>query len=266
MEWTQLYQGLAAGFPVFLLVFVRVSGVLATSPFFASRAIPLPVKALSPLLLAFLLWPSLPAHTRAPSQWPQYVGAVGAEVLVGVLLGFLISLAFAVFQMAGEFVDIPIGFSLANVLDPVFGAQQSILARFLYVLATVVFFAINGHYAILMAMARSFSILPLGGFRQWPGLTELVTRYFADTFALAFQVAFPVVAAMLLTDVAFGIVNRTVPQVNVFIVGFPMKILVGLLFLAILLPFYVATVERIFSGDSQLYHLFYQVITGGGGG
>lgn len=254
-----------SAFDRYLLVLVRVTGFLGATPFFSSRSIPPPAKIGLGLAVAFFLLPS--ARPAAPGvSWGApgpYALAVGSELLIGLVLGFALTLTLSALQVAGEMIDVPIGFSLVNVLDPQSGQQVAVLGQFQYILFMLMFLAINGHHQFLLAMAKTFEVVPLGGFRYFPGLSELVLKGFSTAFLLGFRIGLPVVAALFLTDVGLGLVARAVPQMNVFIVGLPAKILVGLIFIMLVLPVYVTFVEAAFGPHASVYGLIDAVLRGG---
>lgn len=254
---------------VFLLVLARVTGMMGATPFFASRSIPAQVKASFTLVLALILTPFAASASAgggvqavALSDTYGFIVAVAGEVVIGLVFGALVSMAFGLFQVAGEMIDIPIGFSLVNVMDPLSGQVQPVVARLFYVVALLVFLAIDGHLYLIDALARSFQMVPPGGFHWWPKTAEVMVKYLATTFLLAVKVALPVVGALLVTDIAFGLVARAVPQINVFIVGFPAKILVGLVFLILMLPFIIGTVQDTFAPRSDLHASLEAILSG----
>lgn len=261
--------GAALGqFDRYLLVLSRVLGVFIATPFFSSRSIPGPIKFGLALLLAFFLLPAAAASSGVSPEENlyRYVAAVAAEVAIGLVIGYIVLLAFGAMQMAGEMIDIPIGFSLVNILDPQSGQQVPIMAQFQYVLATLLFLLINGHHYVLEALARTFELVPLGGWRYQPEVIGKVVEAFGAMFLLGFKISLPVVAALFLTDVALGVVARAVPQINVFIIGFPAKIVVGLVFVMLALPLYASIVEATFSPNGQMFQFIYRLFSTGGGG
>lgn len=254
-----------ASFDRYLLVLVRVSGFLGATPFFGSRTIPHRVKLPLSLLVAFFLLASAtgPVSGVRFDSPGAYFGAVANELLLGFALGFAVTLTFAALQLAGQLIDVPMGFSLVNVLDPMLGQQTPVLGQFQSILFTVIFLAIDGHHQLLQALVKTFEIVPLGGFRYFPGLAGLMTKGFGAAFLLGFKISLPVVSALFLTDVALGLVARTVPQMNVFVVGFPAKILVGLFFVMLVLPMYVGFVDLAFSPRGDVYGLLEAIMKGG---
>ncbi|MGE5552326.1 MAG: flagellar biosynthetic protein FliR [Betaproteobacteria bacterium] len=255
---------LSAAFDRYLLVLVRVTGFLGATPFFGSRAIPNRLKVALGLAIAFFLLPLVKFSPAATFDAPgSYALAIGSELLMGFSLGYAVTLSFSALQLAGQLIDVPIGFSLVNVLDPLLAQQVPVMGQFQYILFTVMFLAIDGHHHLLRALAKTFELVPLGGFRYFPGLAELMVKGFGAAFLLGFKISLPVVAALFLTDVALGLVARAVPQMNVFVIGFPAKILVGLVFVMLILPVYVGLVGLAFSPQGDVYGLLGAILKGG---
>lgn len=252
-------------FDRYLLVLVRVSGFLGATPFFGSRSIPNQAKVALALVSAAFLLPlaKAPAAGVRPENPGAYILAVGSELLIGFALGYAVTLTFAAVQIAGQLMDIPIGFSLVNVLDPLLSQQVPVLGQFHYLLFTVMFLAVDGHHQLLRVLGQTFDLVPLGAFRYTPALVELMVRGVSESFLLGFKLSLPVVAALFLTDVALGLVARAVPQMNVFVVGFPAKIAVGLAFVMLILPAYAGFVELAFGSGSGLYRLLEAILRGG---
>ncbi|MGE5576269.1 MAG: flagellar biosynthetic protein FliR [Syntrophothermus sp.] len=261
--------GAALGqFHRYLLVLSRVLGMFIATPFFSSRNIPGLVKLGLALILAFFLLPAAAVSSKAGlgESLYGYVAAMVAELAIGLTLGYIVLLTFGAMQMAGEMIDIPIGFSLVNILDPQSGQQVPIMAQFQYVLAILLFLIINGHHYLIEALARTFELVPLGGWRYEPAVIGKVVEAFGAMFLLGFKISLPVVAAVFLTDIALGVVARAVPQINVFIIGFPAKIVVGLVFVMLALPLYVSIVEATFSQNGQMFQFFYRLFSRSEGG
>ncbi|MBO8127214.1 MAG: flagellar type III secretion system protein FliR [Firmicutes bacterium] len=254
---------LADQFNLYLLIFVRVAGIVAATPILGSRMVPNILKIGMVGLTAFFLLPVVDADpTLFGNTLSDLALVIIKEMAIGYAMGFILSLVFMVLQMAGQMMEVPMGFSMVNVLDPMLGQQVPILGQFQYVLAVVTFLTLDGHHLVLKALADSFQLVPLGGWSFWPGFTEICIRAFSLSFRLGFQIALPVVAVLLITDVALGLIARTVPQMNVFILGFPLKIIIGLLFVMLLLPMYVAFMENLFSPSGDFFQYLRSVLGG----
>lgn len=223
-------------FQAFALILIRVATLVIAAPVLGHARIPGQVKAgfvlvISLLLLLTLNSGGLKLPQKAASNILSLAGAAAGEMFVGLLIAYAAYLFFTAVQMAGQVVDIQIGFGLVNVIDPANNVQVSILGQFYYLLALLYFLAVSGHHHLLSALGDSFRLIPPGSL-NWlehagasgPKLAEFFTRL----FAIALQVAGPSVAALFLANLTMGLLSRTLPQMNVFIVGLPLNILVGL--------------------------------------
>lgn len=254
---------IADKFGLFLIVFARVSGIFSMSPFFGNRNIPARMKIGLALFIAVILLPVVIAKNPAvvvPRDLFPYIGLVAGEFIIGLIIGFASYLVFAAIQMAGALVDMQIGFSIVSVLDPQSGMQLPLLGTFKYLLALLLFLAINGHHVILAALSESFQRVPISSAIAHDAVVVQVTNMFAAAFVFAFKMALPVLVTLLLLDVAFGIMARTVPQMNVFIVGWPAKIVVGLLVLALVIPIYIIIVQIGFTGMYKDIYMLLDVL------
>lgn len=248
---------------LFLIIFARVSGIFSMAPFFGSKNIPARVKIGFSLCVALILSPVIiakyPALT-APQALLPYVGLIIVEFFLGLLIGFVSYLIFAAIQMAGALVDTQTGFSIVSVLDPQSGTHVPLLGTFKYMLAMLLFLGINGHHVILAALGESFQRMPIGAGVDQAAVLSQVVNMFTSSFAFGFKIALPVLVSLFLLDVAFGIMARTVPQMNVFMVGMPAKIVVGFFILALALPVFLAMVQVGFTGMYTDLYLLLQML------
>lgn len=233
-----LFNWPVAWVEVFLLAVFRVAGVLGAMPVLGGRGVPARVKLSLALLITFLLLPALPLQT-----WPlqphgiwDWLGLVTQEVLFGLLLGFAAQLPILAMQMAGELIGLQMGFGIAAVLDPETGSQENPLASLLRNTALLLFLVFNGHHIVLKALADSFQALPPGGLHLSPDLLDQGIGLTGHLLDLGLRLGAPALAALLLAEVGLGLIARTVPQMNIFIVGFPLKIGLGFAMLALTLP------------------------------
>ncbi len=219
----------------FLFLLIRVSIVLFMVPFFSDLSIPPTVKGLLCIALTFCFF------CLAPSSVPYYfakdtisiaVATVG-EITLGIFWGLVTRLVLAIFQIAGEFIGYHFGLSIANILDPQSGIQLSILSQWFYLVAMLVFFAVNADHIVINALIKSLSSIPPGSFvvnaTTFNGIRHLSYRM----FVVALQISAPVIAVLLFTQVAMGIIAKTVPQINILISSFPLTIFLGFLFLGL---------------------------------
>jgi flagellar biosynthetic protein FliR len=242
---------------LYILIFGRISGFFLTAVPFSSRNIPVQVKVGFASLIAFLIFTVLlPEKVVISGEVFGFFLQFLSEVLIGFIIGFLTQLVFGALQLAGQIIDMQIGFGIVNVIDPQFGIQIPVLGNFKYILALLFFLTINGHHLFLEGLVRSYEVIPLGTINISGSVYQYLFQLAGGMFATALKVSLPVVAALFIADLALGIVARTVPQMNVFIVGFPLKIGAGLVLLMVVLPLYIwvfgVLFERLFEDLEKL--------------
>jgi flagellar biosynthetic protein FliR len=237
---------------LFFLVFLRVGAVLMSIPVFDSKSIPLFFKIALAFTTSMALFPILELEPLALITNFFAMGvSVAGEILLGLVIGFSVKLIFAGIQLAGQLAGYQMGMALANVMDPSSSQQVPLLAQFNNLFALLIFITINAHYWFIRALAHSFQLVPPLNVNFSGSLMEHLIKMSGNMFVIGIQIGAPVIAALLITSVAFGLIARTVPQMNVFIVAMPLKIAVGLLFLGFSLPYFSAFLEKIFNGLGQ---------------
>ena len=234
---------------MFFFVFLRVGAILLSMPLLNSKSIPFFFKmclafATSLILLPILNLTNFPVF---PDLIPLALGAIG-EILIGLIIGFSIKLIFSGIQMAGQLAGYQMGLAIANVMDPASNQQVPILAQFNNIIALLIFVATNAHHWFIRALAESYRLIEPFGFHFSNSLMEQLLSSAGTMFIIAIKVGSPVIAALLLSTTAFGLIARTVPQMNVFIVAMPLKIAVGFLFIGFSLPFFTAFLRQLFNG------------------
>lgn len=244
MEW------LEQSIPVFMLIFCRITSFFVVAPIYSSRGVPTQYKIGFSFMIAVLVFLSS-GLGQTVAQDMSYILLIMQEVLVGLLLGFTAFLMMAVVQTAGALIDIQIGFSMANVIDPFTGASTPLIGNFKYMLGLLVFLSMNGHHYLLDAIMYSYDWMPITGnvFTKFQdgSVADFLITTFAHSFVLSLQMAAPLVAALFLTDVGLGFLARTAPQFNVFVIGIILKIIVGLVLLFLLMPGLVALFDHLFA-------------------
>jgi flagellar biosynthetic protein FliR len=223
---------------LFALILARISALVVTTPFFNSQTIPMPVKmGLVGILTVFvmILRPTLPDIGQLETV--RIIGLIGAEMLIGALMGTAVSIAFGALGMAGQLIGTQMGLSMANMMDPISFQQTGLMGQVLNILALLLFLVFDGHLMMLRALFESFELAPLAGFAPRSGqiLTDLILLG-GSVFEIGLRMAFPVVVAILFINFGLAIIARTVPQVNVFQLGFIITIGLGLLVMAYSLP------------------------------
>jgi flagellar biosynthetic protein FliR len=224
------FAHVAAAGPVFLLVLVRVAGVLMLAPVFGSQTVPAPVKIFLSLVLAMLFYPLVKAQGGAvPEGTGALAVAVAGELAVGLLIGFAAALLFAGVQFGGHLIDQELGLLQANLLDPVLNEQISILGQFKVLLATLVWLLINGHHLLIASISDSFRAVPLMGLRFTEGAAmHLSDTLMRDFFRMGVGIAAPALVTLFLITIAMAFMARTAPEMNVFGLSFTLRLAVGI--------------------------------------
>lgn len=246
MDFFTLAQDHAA---VFLLMLTRCSGIFMIAPFFGSLNIPVTIRAAAAFAFTLVLFPvvdGLGTVAAPPSVW-AFTGSVLAELFIGWLIGFIAYVCFSAIHMAGKVMDMQVGFAVVNVMDPTSGQQIPLIGSLLYNLGIIVFLVTNGHHVIITALAESFRMVPLAAMQPNLSLTMLLVDFTNGIFVTGMKIAMPVTFAILLVNVALGILARTMPQMNIFVVGIPLQLMVGVGVLSMLLPFYVMFLDVLFN-------------------
>lgn len=206
----------------FFLLFARVGGLFVFFPFFSHSNIPNVIKASLAFLLTAFLFPL--AKLETPSYNSFFIFQMLSEVLLGMIAGILIHIIFAIIQFAGEQMAFTMGFTMANVVDPSSGANMPITSQVLYLLALLVFLAFDGHHLLLLFLSHSLGFIELGSFYPSEKFFVYVSDSMIKIFVIGFAMAFPVLAINLLADLIFGLLMKTMPQFNLLVIGFPIKI------------------------------------------
>lgn len=245
MDLYQLLQDHAA---VFLLLLTRVSGIFVISPFFGSQNVPVYFRVAASFTMTLVLFPVVDGFMdiTAPATILGYTMAVLSELFIGWLIGFVAYISFAAITMAGKVMDMQVGFAVVNVVDPTSGQQMPLIGSFLYNLAIIVFVVTNGHHMIIAALFESLQSVPILGLEPNLSLPMIIAQFTTGIFLTGMKIAMPVTFAILLTNVGLGILARTMPQMNIFVVGLPMQISVGMIILTMVLPFYILFLDVLF--------------------
>lgn len=234
---------------VFLLVFVRMTGLFVIAPIFSRRSIPTTFKVGLSFLLALILMNTLAVQNLENyTNLLQYTLLIAKEFIVGITIGYVAYLVFISIYMAGQVIDMQIGFGMVNVIDPMSNIQVPITSNFYFILSMLLFLMANGHHLLIRALFESFKIIPLGSAVFDQDLLNDILRISGNIFIIGFKISAPIVAAILITDVALGVISRTVPQLNVFVVGMPLKILLGVAVMILTIPLFISITEVLMNG------------------
>lgn len=237
----------------FLLIVLRVGAILFSAPIFDNQSTPVVFKVGLALSISFLLYPLLNINIDGfnPSL-VLFVLTAASEVAVGFLIGFAVKTLFTGIQMAGQIAGFQMGLTVANVIDPTSSIQVPILSQFFNLFAMLIFLSINAHHWFVKALTESFILVPPLEYQLNSALVPSILTLAGNIFIIAVKVSAPILVALLLTTVALGLLARTVPQIQIFVVGMPIKILIGLIFVTLTLPFLAEFLKDLFSGLGYL--------------
>ena len=224
MEWAVLFQ--EKNVVAFFLLFIRFGSLFMAVPIFAHTSIPVNVKASLAFFFTVVFYNSMPALNIDISVVSLTIAVLG-EMLFGLVVGTVLLLAYHTVTFAGGQISFVMGFSLASAIDPQSGVSMPIISQFLSLIALMVLFSLDMHHWILLYADESFSKIPLGGFLMTPSLFEYILSATSRMFIVGLMIAFPIIALSWLADVIFGMLMKTMPQFNLLVIGFPIKIAVS---------------------------------------
>jgi flagellar biosynthetic protein FliR len=219
---------------LFLLLFARISGLFAFFPFFSHANIPISLKTAITLFMVIFLYPLVPSIDVDVGLLSLSL-AVVTELMIGFVAGLFLSILFAILQLAGMQISTVMGFTMASVIDPQTSTSIPLVSQFLSLIGLMVILAVNGHHQMLLFISESLSLLPLGSFYPQTNIVVYLGQSMTGMFVYGFILSFPVLAFSLLMDVVFGMIMKTMPQFNLMVVGFPIKIAVSFVVLVTIL-------------------------------
>ena len=228
------------------------------APVFGARGVPAMVKLGFAASLTVIVYPLIHAtNPPIPSELLLFIAVVIKEVLVGVVIGFVIYTFTAVLQGAGQLIDFQMGFTMGAAIDPVYGVQSPMMGNFQMVLATMLLLATNAHHYLIAAMVKSYAYIPINP-TNVPSDYHYYVELLVHVFSLAIQLAMPVFGALLVSDVGVGLLARTVPQLNIFAIIFPVKIAFGFIILFLSIPFWGEAIAQLFKTNMSWILELYQ--------
>ncbi len=245
------------GFVYFTLVLARIAGLFAAIPLFGGRRVPMAVKAAAILAMSLVLFPILAGSIpRLPADTVSLFILVIRESLVGITLSLLSQLVFAGVTFCGQLVGMQMGLSAAAFFDPELG-QSQVIATFQELLAMLLFMTLGIHHLFIRAIVESYALVPLGAWHMSGGMIQYIVGLTSGLFVLAIKLAAPVMVALLAAGVVLGIMARSFPQMNIFMISFPLNIGLGLLVLGLSLMAFSQTLMDAFGAFSgQMRTLF----------
>jgi flagellar biosynthetic protein FliR len=231
----------------FWLLTVRIGALVLALPFWGARVVPGHLKILLVFLLSFGLYPAIQTQ---PIAVPPNVGVLAlfvlGEVFIGITMGFVVQLTFLSVQLSGELVSQQMGMSLATLFDPQNASQSSLIANFQYIVSVLLFFSTFAHHWFILALAESLHRIPLLEFTASKTVAMSLIALLAQACVMAIKIAAPVLVTLLLVSFGLGIVARLVPQMNVFVLSFPVSLGTGLLVLSLALSYLLGEIRVLF--------------------
>lgn len=227
------------------LILARLASFMSLAPFFSIRNTPNLLKVGLAVFITLLIMPTLPVMANVPLDLVSYSILIIKEVIVGLILGYTTILTFTAIRIAGELIDNQMGFAMASIIDPQNNSNITLIGEFMYVLQILLFLAVDGHHRLLMAISYSYNMIPVAGAVFNTTFVTATLKMFIEMFSLGVRMAAPFIVAFLICDIALGIMARTVPQLNVFILSFPLKTGLGMLTIVVVLPVITALVNNV---------------------
>lgn len=221
MQWTQIFA--EANIVAFILLFFRFAALFIAIPIFSHQNIPITIKAAMAFFFTVVFYSSMP-ELAIDISVPSILVAILGEFMFGLVTGLILLLAYNVITFAGGQISFMMGFSMASAIDPQSGISMPIISQFLSLLGLMVLLVLDLHHWVLIYIDESLSKIPLGGFLMTEDLFNYIIYAASQMFLVGIMIAFPIIALILLQDIIFGMLMKTMPQFNLLVIGFPIKI------------------------------------------
>jgi flagellar biosynthetic protein FliR len=240
--------------------FFRIGALCMAAPVFGSHSVPVRIRLVMALAITLVVAPLLPAVPRIDPFSLSAVGLIFQQLLIGVAMGFALQLVFSAIITGGQVIAMQMGLGFASMVDPQNGQQVPVLSQFYLMMATLLFLGFNGHLALIELLVDSFELVPIAN----DGLTRnglwVLVSWGSQMFAGAVWLALPAMAALLVVNIAFGVMARAAPQLNIFAIGFPVAMIMGFIVVFLVLP---SVVPQFTSLVDQIFRLMGRMLTGG---
>ncbi|MDH5681138.1 MAG: flagellar biosynthetic protein FliR [Spirochaetota bacterium] len=227
-------------FQFFLLIMMRMFGMIAVAPFFSSVLIPMRVKATLALTITLVIFPILSEQLpmKIPQNFVDYILLVINELAIGLSIGLVVSIIFATFQLAGQFFSIQMGFGISEVFDPLSQIHVPLVGQFLALIGILIFFLVGGHILLIEGVFESYFKLPvLDIMNDSKPLMDLMIEVFNDMFVTALKISLPIIGTLFIVTLSMGLLAKFAPQMNILMLGFPIYITIGFVMLILLMSF-----------------------------
>lgn len=248
----------------FIWPLTRILGLIMVAPVFGHRAVPGRVKIGLGIFIALIIAPTLPPMPDVGLGSWHGLFILVQQLLIGISIGFIMRIVFAAAEAAGEIVGLQMGLGFASFFDPQSAGQTLVLARFFNMLALLVFLAVNAHLLLIGVLVDSFQSLPISPQPLSAAGFYNVAAFGSTVFAVSLQLALPLIAILLMTNLSLGILTRSAPQLNIFAIGFPITLGVGLIVLDLTLPYFVPQLEQMLQNGFQATTMLIQTLRPGG--
>ncbi|MBR7798952.1 flagellar biosynthetic protein FliR [Undibacterium fentianense] len=238
----------------FVWPFTRILGFIAIAPPFGNNGVPVRVKIALGFFLAMIVAPSIPAIDHVDLVSITGIAVILQQLIIGVAMGFIVRVTFAGVEMAGEMIGLTMGLGFATFYDPQTRGRSSAIAQFLVIITTLIFLSLNVHLAMFEALITSFKSIPISTSLHMGFSPQRLAIWGEEIFKIGMLLSMPIVAALLITNIALGILTRAAPQLNLFGIGFPITITVGFLMLMLILPYLLLPLENMFQHGLNTIH------------
>lgn len=231
----------------FMLILLRVAGIFAITPLFGRKNMVSMAKVTLCVLISYILLPIVSQnYIEQTGNTISYGLLCSKEILVGLCIGFITVIFLNAVIFAGQIIDVQMGFGMAQIFDPSTNTQIPITAQLLNTVLLLALLVTNGHLVIIQLFARSYEFIPVGQAVFSPQLAMFFLDLFSTMLVLGVKIAMPLIASAMIAEICFGIIVRSVPQMNIFVVGMPLKVILGMLTLGLMIPVYLAMTNTIF--------------------
>lgn len=248
---------LIADFVIVIFVFLRIFAAFIAAPIFGHNSVPVIAKFSISIVISYIVFLTIDksAFNVPISLWSLTVFSI-KEIITGLIIGFSLHFVFYAISYAGTLIGFDMGLVMAQVFNPMEETQNNVLGEVLYYAALLILFLINGHHYIIRGLTASFDIIPLGKFTINPASLDVLLRYAAGVFVVAVKIASPVMVSFFLIHIAEGITARAIPQMQIFFVTQPLKLGLGFVILAAIIPIYIYIIKYLLRGyEDNLYNL-----------
>lgn len=230
----------------FMWPLTRILGFIAIAPPFGNNGVPVQVKLTLGVFLALIVAPVIPPLTSVDLLSLTGIAVLMQQLIIGLAMGFVVRLMFAGVEMAGEVIGLTMGLGFATFFDPQTRGRSSAISQFLVIIATLLFLSLNAHLAMIETLVNSFKSIPISTALNMGFSVQRLAIWGEEIFKVGMLLSMPIVAALLITNIALGILTRAAPQLNLFGIGFPITIAVGFLMLSLILPYLLLPLESLF--------------------